>query len=82
MESQGLPKECYFEALSASKSWCHFSTSTFVIHPPFIQTIFRLMQTDLFPKCVKVVKKLLTVSKFVKSLQHQAREDAVNMVGM
>jgi len=40
------------------------------------------MQTDMFPKCVKVVKKLLTVSKFVKSLQHQAREDAVNMVGM
>lgn len=40
------------------------------------------MQTDLFPKCVKVIKKLLTVSKFAKSLQHQKREEAIAMQGM
>ena len=40
------------------------------------------MQTDMFPKCVKVVRKLLTVSKFAKSLQHSTREDSVNMKGM
>jgi hypothetical protein len=36
----------------------------------------------MFPKCVKVVRKLLTVSKFAKSLQHSTREDSVNMKGM
>jgi hypothetical protein len=40
------------------------------------------MLTPMFPKCVKVIRKLLTVSKFAKSLQHQARDDAVNMKGM
>lgn len=40
------------------------------------------MQTDLFPKCVKIVKKLLTVSKFAKSLANQSRNDAIQLVGM
>jgi hypothetical protein len=40
------------------------------------------MQTELFSKSVKIVKKLLTVSKYAKSLQHAARDDAINMVGM
>ena len=35
--SQGkLPLECYLEALSASKSWCRFSTATFVPNQEFI----------------------------------------------
>jgi hypothetical protein len=82
LDSTGLPQVCYFEALSAAKAWCQFSTATFVINEAFIGSIFRLMQTDMFPKCVKVVRKLLTVSKFAKSLQHSTREDSVNMKGM
>lgn len=48
----------------------------------FITALFKLLQTDLFGKCVKVLKKLLTVSKHAKSLQHTNRDDAINMVGM
>ena len=68
LDQTGLPQECYYEALSASKCWCQFSTGSYVPNQVFISCIFRLMQTDLFPKCVKIIKKLLTVSKFAKSL--------------
>jgi hypothetical protein len=36
----------------------------------------------MFTKTVKVVRKLLVVSKFVKSLQNTSQTDAVNMTGM
>jgi len=56
------------EALSAGKAWCQFSTASFVPSQQFITTVFRLMQTDMFSKVVKIVRKLLVVSKFAKAL--------------
>ena len=61
-----LPRECYLEALIAAKSWCQFSTATFVPSPRFVELVFRLLQTDLSAKAFNVVRKLLTVSKFAK----------------
>ena len=68
--STELPKECYHEALVASKAWCHFSTATFVPNQRFISQIFSLLQSDYFAKAVNVLKKLLVVSKFTKALQN------------
>ena len=56
------------EALSAGKAWCQFSTASFVPSQQFITTVFRLMQTDMFSEVVKIVRKLLVVSKFAKAL--------------
>jgi len=40
------------------------------------------MQTDNFSKIVKIIKKLLVVSKFAKSLQNTSKLEAINMAGM
>jgi hypothetical protein len=40
------------------------------------------MQTESFCKTVKIIKKLLVVSKFAKSLHHNSFDDTVNMKGM
>ena len=36
----------------------------------------------MFAKSVKIVKKLLNVSKFAKSIQHHKLEDSIKMTGM
>lgn len=36
----------------------------------------------MFAKSVKIIKKLLNVSKFAKSLQHNKLEDCIQMKGM
>ena len=68
LNQSNLPNECYLEALSAGKAWCQFSTASFVPSQQFIATVFRLLQSDMFNKTVKVVRKLLAVSKFAKAL--------------
>ena len=40
------------------------------------------MQTESFSKTVKIVKKLLVVSKFAKSLHHNSFLDTLNMKNM
>ena len=37
------------------------------------------MQTDLFSKCVKILRTLLTVSKFAKSIQYKNLNEALKM---
>ena len=82
LNQSNLPAECYLEALSAGKSWCHFSTASFVPSQQFIATVFQLMQTDSFSKVVKIIRKLLVVSKFAKSLQNTSKAEAITMAGM
>ena len=48
----------------------------------FIATVFSLMQTDSFSKVVKIIRKLLVVSKFAKSLQNTSKTEAIAMAGM
>ena len=35
LTQQGLPQECYLEALSGAKAWCQFSTQSYVLNPAF-----------------------------------------------
>lgn len=53
-----------------------------MVNQQFIQCLFNLMNTELFGKCVKVIRTLLTVSKYAKSVQHTNFKDALQMTGM
>jgi len=66
------------EALGAAKTWCRFSTNTFVPNQEFIQVIFQMIEGDqqMFGKAINVVKKLLNESTFVKALEHNSETEA------
>lgn len=82
LDRSDLPKECYLEALSAAKSWCHYSSDTFVPNQHFVQQILGLLQNpQYFSKAVNVIKKLLVVSKFTKALHNMSYEAAMKLEG-
>ena len=77
-----LPLESYLEALTAAKSWCRFSTKTFVPNQDFIHVIFSMMENDqeTFGKAISVVKKLLVESKFNKALEYNSESTAFSLI--
>lgn len=77
-----LPRQCYLEALSAAKSWCTFSTLTFVPNESFVQLLFMLIEGDgeLFGKAVGVLKTLLNASKYAKALDHSSEQEAFSSI--
>lgn len=68
-----VPAETYLESFKTANNWCVFSTKTLIPHEGFITNIFALLNgspsdtfihgADMSKKVIKIVKKLLNVSK-------------------
>jgi hypothetical protein len=72
-----VPQQTYLEAFSAANNWCVFSTKTFIPHEGFITNIFELLNgnqpihgNDMSKKVIKIIKKLLNVSKYAHIIQN------------
>ena len=84
-----VPAQTYLEAFSAANSWCVFSTRTFIPHEGFITNIFALLNgnqaihgIDMSKKVIKIIKKLLCVSKHAHSIQNGSLEVAAKSIPM
>jgi hypothetical protein len=64
--------------LSCAKSWCGYSTQTFVPNERFIQLLFSLLSSSeaFFGKAVTILKRLLSNSQYAKALEQMSVAEA------
>lgn len=66
------------EALSCAKSWCSYSSKTFVPNAKFIEVLFQMLgaSEEYFGKAVTILKRLLSKNFFAKALEQMSFAEA------
>lgn len=74
---QAFQQEILAETFSAAKYWCEYSSKTFIPHEGFIESIFKMLESEQpYLKVIKIIKKLLIKSKYVKLLNNTSFDQA------